>query len=145
MHPSDKTNVRKPSGRLALIFLSALFALAAILVFIRRPGHSLAFDTLHPRTQQALLELGVEPGRVAQGLGLAPASAGTHGIDGWVERRPYCAAFDLDVIRPDPRADRRPAAPAARRGPCLLVARAGSQLPRGNAAGDRDRGACSRP
>jgi len=88
---------------LALIFLSALFALAAILVFIRRPGHSLAFDTLHPRTQQALLELGVEPGRVAQGLGLAPASAGIHGIDGWVERRPYCAAFDLDV------SDRTPA------------------------------------
>jgi len=98
MHPPNKPNVKKPPGHLALLsLLLALLALAALLVFVRRPGHSLAFDTLHPHTQQALRKLGVVPGRVAQGLGLAPASAGIHGIDGWVDHRPYCAAFDLDV------------------------------------------------
>ena len=93
---ADKTP-KRARRRLALSLLLALLALAAFLVFVRRPSHSLAFDTLHPHTQRALLNLGVEPGRVAQGLGLAPASAGIHAIDGWVERRPYCAAFDLDV------------------------------------------------
>jgi len=80
-------------------------ALAAIVVlillclnyFLRQPEPSPAFETLHPHTQQVLRRLGVDPARVAQGLGLAPASAGIHGADGVVNGRPYCAAFDLAV------------------------------------------------
>ena len=44
-----------------------------------------------------LKQLGVAPERVAQGLGIAPASAGIHSADGVVNGRPYCAAFDLAV------------------------------------------------
>ena len=74
-----------------------MIALAALVVFVRWPGPPLPFDTLHPHTQQVLQRLGVEPSRAAQGLGLAPASAGIHGMDGTVNHRPYCAAFDLDI------------------------------------------------
>jgi len=89
---------KRAPKRLGVGLLLALIALAALVVFVRRPvPPSLPLDTLHPHTQRTLGRLGVEPTRVAQGLGLAPASAGIHGVDGWVNGRPYCAAFDLDV------------------------------------------------
>jgi hypothetical protein len=83
--------------RLGLGLLFLLLALAAVIALIWRPLQSLPFDTLHPHTQQILRRLGVTPERVAQGLGLVPTSAGIHGIDGYVNHRPYCAAFDLAV------------------------------------------------
>jgi hypothetical protein len=83
--------------RLGLGLLFLLLALAAVIALIWRPLQSLPFDTLHPHTQQILRRLGVTPERVAQGLGLALASAGIHGVDGYVNHRPYCAAFDLAV------------------------------------------------
>lgn len=83
-----------------------LFALALTIillaVLLRRPRQALppsplAFGTLHPHTQQMFRQLGIAPQRVTQGLGTDPASAGIHGIDGTVNGRPYCAAFDLSV------------------------------------------------
>jgi hypothetical protein len=91
------SNSKRAPKRLGVSQLLAMIALAALVVFVRWPGPPLPFDTLHPHTQQVLQRLGVEPSRVAQGLGLAPASAGIHGMDGTVNHRPYCAAFDLDV------------------------------------------------
>jgi len=67
------------------------------MVVLWRPWQSLPFATLHPHTQQVFRQLGIEPARVVQGMGLAPASAGIHGVDGYVNGRPYCAAFDLSV------------------------------------------------
>lgn len=80
--------------------LSALIGFALLIAFVflvRRPHQSQPFETLHPHTQRLLRQIGVAPERVAQGLGLAPASAGIHSVDGGVNGRPYCAAYDLDV------------------------------------------------
>ncbi len=82
--------------------LSLLLALIAIIVLSPRPQQALPFETLHPHTQRAFRQLGINPQRIAQGLGTAPASAGIHGVDGYVDHRPYCAAFDLDVSDPTP-------------------------------------------
>lgn len=89
---------KTPPKRLILL-LSLLVGLAVLIALVWPPVPPLPvpFDTLHPHTQRILLRLGVEPARVAQGLGLAPASAGIHGVDGTVDHRPYCAAFDLAV------------------------------------------------
>lgn len=90
---------RLKPNRFGLVLLLVLLLLAALFAVVWRPMQPLPlpFDTLHPHTQRILLRLGVEPARVAQGLGLAPASAGIHGVDGTVNHRPYCAAFDLAV------------------------------------------------
>jgi hypothetical protein len=86
--------------RLSLGLLFLILAFTALMIFVLRPKPPrppMPFDTLHPHTQQVLRRLGVAPERVAQGLGLAPASAGIHGVDGYINHRPYCAAFDLAV------------------------------------------------
>lgn len=84
-----------------MIVIALLTAAILLAVFWRPsppvPFRPLPFETLHPHTQKILHGLGVAPERVAQGLGLAPASAGIHGVDGFVNHRPYCAAFDLSV------------------------------------------------
>ncbi len=96
--PSAHTLLKRP----VFWILSALF-LAAVLLWRPRPHIPpprpvpLPFTTLHPHTQNLLRRLGIAPERVAQGLGLAPASAGIHSADGMVNGRPYCAAFDLSV------------------------------------------------
>ena len=98
--PDTKTApaAKPPPKRLGLL-LFFLVALAILIALVWPPVQPLPlpFDTLHPHTQRILLRLGVEPARVAQGLGLAAASAGIHGVDGTVDHRPYCAAFDLAV------------------------------------------------
>jgi hypothetical protein len=78
-------------------FVLGLLILALLVLLVWRPWQSLPFATLHPHTQRVFRQLGIEPQRVIQGLGIAPASAGIHGVDGYVGRRPYCAAFDLSV------------------------------------------------
>jgi len=84
--------------------LGGLLLLAVVIALLWRPQkpipipfQPLPFATLHPHTQRVFRRLGIAPERVAQGLGMAPASAGVHGVDGWVNGRPYCAAFDLSV------------------------------------------------
>lgn len=74
-----------------------LLALAVLVALLWQSRQSLPFATLHPHTQRVFRQLGIEPPRVIQGLGFAPASAGIHGVDGYVGKRPYCAAFDLSV------------------------------------------------
>ena len=79
-------------------FLAGILAAVALAVLLFwHPNQLLPFSTLHPHTQQVFGQLGIEPGRVVQGLGIAPATAGIHGMDGTIDGRPYCAAFDLSV------------------------------------------------
>jgi len=85
------------SFRQKWLLAGLLVVLALVVLLFWRPGQSLPFATLHPHTQQVFGQLGIEPGRVVQGLGVAPASAGIHGMDGTIDGRPYCAAFDLSV------------------------------------------------
>ena len=40
---------------------------------------------------------GIKPPRIVQTIGNAPASAGFHAKDGFIAKRPYCAAVDLSV------------------------------------------------
>ena len=90
-----------PPNRLRAALAIALLTLVILFALFWHPPSPkpapLPFDTLHPHTQQIFRKLGIAPERVAQGLGLAPASAGIHGTDGVVNHRPYCAAFDLTV------------------------------------------------
>jgi hypothetical protein len=52
---------------------------------------------LHPRASDALRAAGVSGSRIVQTIGNAPASAGTHARDGYVNGQPYSAATDLSV------------------------------------------------
>ena len=52
---------------------------------------------LHPRASDALRAAGVADWRITQTIGNAPASAGTHARDGYVNGRPYSAATDISV------------------------------------------------
>jgi hypothetical protein len=52
---------------------------------------------LHPRASDALRAAGVSGWRIIQTIGNAPASAGTHARDGFVDGQPYSAATDLSV------------------------------------------------
>ena len=91
------------SRRLILRVLWAALLLSGLAALLWRPLPPpvplppLPFATLHPHTQRVFRQLGIAPGRVSQGLGFAPSSAGIHGVDGSVQGRPYCAAFDLSV------------------------------------------------
>lgn len=105
MLPDQEPAAAEPlQRRLALWLLVALALTAALVWFSWRlprvlppPPGPAPFTTLHPHTQRVLVQLGIKPERVAQGLGLASASAGIHSADGLVSGRPYCAAFDLSV------------------------------------------------
>ncbi|MGI4788591.1 MAG: hypothetical protein ACRYFS_07045 [Janthinobacterium lividum] len=90
---------KRPSKRVAagLLFALAVVVILLLVTFVQRPQQPLPFGTLHPHTQQVFRQLGIEPQRVTQGLGISPASAGIHGADGYVKGRLYCAAFDLSV------------------------------------------------
>ena len=51
---------------------------------------------MHPAAFEAFLDAGVDPGRIGQTVGDAPASAGVHEPDGTLETgEAYCAATDL--------------------------------------------------
>jgi hypothetical protein len=52
---------------------------------------------LHPRASDALRAAGVSNWRIMQTIGNAPASAGTHARDGYVNGKPYSAATDISV------------------------------------------------
>jgi hypothetical protein len=52
---------------------------------------------LHPRASDALRAAGVSGWRIMQTIGNAPASAGTHARDGFVNGQPYSAATDISV------------------------------------------------
>lgn len=52
---------------------------------------------LHPRASDALRAAGVSSWRIMQTIGNAPASAGTHARDGYVNGQPYSAATDISV------------------------------------------------
>jgi len=52
---------------------------------------------LHPRASDALRAAGVSSWRIMQTIGNAPASAGTHARDGYVNGHPYSAATDISV------------------------------------------------
>ena len=52
---------------------------------------------LHPRASDALRAAGVSGWRIMQTIGNAPASAGTHARDGYVNGQPYSAATDISV------------------------------------------------
>jgi hypothetical protein len=52
---------------------------------------------LHPRASDALRSAGVSGWRIMQTIGNAPASAGTHARDGYVNGQPYSAATDISV------------------------------------------------
>lgn len=52
---------------------------------------------LHPRASDALRAAGVSASRIVQTIGNAPASAGTHARDGYVNGQPYSAATDISV------------------------------------------------
>jgi hypothetical protein len=52
---------------------------------------------LHPRASDALRAAGVSSWRIIQTIGNAPASAGTHARDGYVNGQPYSAATDISV------------------------------------------------
>lgn len=94
----SKSDVTPHAKKRAKWLVSGLLvALTLLIAFLWRPWQSLPFATLHPHTQKVFEQLGIEPSRVVQGLGLAPASAGIHGVDGYVKGHPYCAAFDLSV------------------------------------------------
>lgn len=92
--PNAVSDARRRSKWLAAGLLAALLLLIA---FLWRPWQPTPFETLHPHTQRVFRQLGIELGRVTQGVGDAPASAGIHGADGLIQGRPYCAAFDLSV------------------------------------------------
>ncbi len=56
---------------------------------------------MHPSAWEAFLAAGVDPARIGQTVGNAPASAGTHAADGtWDCGEEYCAATDISVKRP---------------------------------------------
>ena len=50
---------------------------------------------LHPDASDALRRLGITADRISQTIGNAPASAGTHGVDGVANGHPFSAATDL--------------------------------------------------
>ncbi len=50
---------------------------------------------LHPDASDALRGLGITADRISQTIGNAPASAGTHGVDGVANGQPFSAATDL--------------------------------------------------
>ncbi|MBA3539858.1 MAG: hypothetical protein H0T79_09530, partial [Deltaproteobacteria bacterium] len=52
---------------------------------------------LHSRASDALRAAGVSAWRITQTIGNAPASAGVHARDGYVNGKPYTAAVDLSV------------------------------------------------
>ena len=89
------------SRRRVLGVLAALVLLVVLVGLVWRPRPPapapLPFDTLHPHTRREFRQLGIAPERVTQELGTDLASAGIHGVDGTVDGRPYCAAFDLSV------------------------------------------------
>lgn len=61
--------------------------------------HSLAWD----KYKLACFQANINPARVVQTIGNAPASAGYHAKDGIdpADGNPYCAAVDLSVKHPD--------------------------------------------
>lgn len=52
---------------------------------------------LHPRASDGLRAAGVAAWRITQTIGSAPASAGVHLRDGYVNGKPYTAAVDISV------------------------------------------------
>ena len=52
---------------------------------------------IHPRASDAFRAAGVSSWRIMQTIGNAPASAGTHARDGYVNGQPYSAATDISV------------------------------------------------
>ena len=57
--------------------------------------HPLLKAGLHPDASDALRALGITTDRISQTIGNAPASAGTHGVDGTADGLPFSAATDL--------------------------------------------------
>ena len=97
MEPDSQTDATSKTRPLWKWLALGVLLVLVVVALIRRSSVSLPFATLHPHTQQVFRQLGIPPEQVAQGLGFAPASAGIHGVDGYVNGHPYCAAFDLSV------------------------------------------------
>ena len=59
------------------------------------PHQPLLKEGLHPDASDALRALGITADRISQTIGNAPASAGTHAVDGTVDGVAFSAATDL--------------------------------------------------
>ena len=60
------------------------------------PAHQALLKAgLHPDASDALRAIGITADQISQTIGDAPASAGTHAVDGIVDGHPFSAATDL--------------------------------------------------